>query len=67
MVLHACNPSTVVQKAGISGVQSHPELYSNFEASLDYMRLSLKKKKRKREEANKELRLLSLRLYYVSV
>lgn len=48
MVLHACNPSTVVQKAGISGVQSHPELYSNFEASLDYMRLSLKKKKEKR-------------------
>lgn len=40
---HACNPSTSKAEAGRSGVQNHPWLQSDFEASLDYMKYCIKK------------------------
>ena len=41
-MVHICHPSTWEMEAGGSGVQGHPWLHSEFEASLGYMRPCLK-------------------------
>lgn len=43
MVVPACCPSTE-KKAGEAGVQGHPSLHSEFEATLGHMRSHLKNK-----------------------
>lgn len=43
-VVHTCNLSTRKMEAGDSGIQSQPQVRSEFDASLDYMRLCLKKR-----------------------
>ena len=35
---HACNPNTWEGEAGRSDIQSPPQLHSEFEVSLSYMR-----------------------------
>lgn len=44
MVVHIYSPSTSQKEAGESGVESKPQLQSKFEATLGYMRPSLKNK-----------------------
>lgn len=44
MVVHVCNPGTQEVDARESGVQSQPQLHSNFMASLGYSRPCLKTK-----------------------
>lgn len=41
VVLYTCNPSTLELEVGESRVQGYPWLHSEWEASLDYMRLCL--------------------------
>ena len=48
-----CNLSTWKVKAGSWGVQGHPWLYSEFEASLGYMRFLIKYSKEKKNFKNK--------------
>lgn len=38
MGVHACDPSIQEVEAGGSGVQDHPQLHSEFKASLAYVR-----------------------------
>ena len=40
--MHICKPSTWEVEAGGSEVRGHPQLHSEFEASLGYIRASLK-------------------------
>lgn len=46
---HACNPNTWEGEAGRSDIQSPPQLHSEFEVSLSYMRPRLKKEKPKKK------------------
>lgn len=41
----ACNPMTLEVESGGSGVQGHPQLHEEIEASLGYMSPCLKSKK----------------------
>ena len=38
MVVHTCNPSIQEPETGSSGIQSHPWLYREIEATLGYLR-----------------------------
>lgn len=44
MMVHIYSPSTSQKEAGESGVESKPQLQSKFEATLGYMRPTLKNK-----------------------
>lgn len=55
MVAHVCYLSTQEVEVGVSKILGHPQLHSEFKASLGYMRSCNRKikRKKKREEKNK--------------
>lgn len=48
--VHACNSNTQEVEGGGSEVQGHPQLHSEFKASLGYIKPYLKIKRRRKEK-----------------
>lgn len=55
MIVHVCNPSPWEVDVGEHWVQGHPQLQSEFEASLGYQKYKNKNKKKQSYESSLQL------------
>lgn len=60
MIVHVCNPSPWEVDSGEQWVQGHPQLQSEFEASLGYQKDKNQKKKKKKQSYESSLQLLDI-------